>query len=108
MSRLLCIALVSTVAACHGGKAPATVGNTTPSGSAASSGPTSAELVAMVRSSTLPTGGECNGMAQEKTVGAAYAAYAEAQRSHAMELKLPFIEQGSCRPEPSGRSAWSC
>ena len=109
MSRFLCIALCSTVTACHGGKAAAPVGNTTvTSESNGPSAPASSELVAMVRGSTLPPGPECSGMAQEHTLGAIWAAYSQLERNEAKDVNLPFVEEGSCRPEPSGRSVWTC
>src|SRR5690348_14277370 len=110
MSRLLCIAVFSTAAACHGGKAagPAPVGNTTPVGSPGSSMPTSAELVAMVRGSTLPPGSECGGPGQEKTLGAVYAAQAQLQHNDANDMHVPFVEEGSCKPAPGVQDMLSC
>src|SRR6185503_6119785 len=90
-------------------KPPAPVGNTTTtSGSTGPTAPPSSELVAMVRGSMLPPGPECGGMAQENTLGAIWAAYVVLERNEAKDVNLPFVEEGSCRPEPSGRSVWTC
>lgn len=108
MSRWLYIAVLSTVAACHTSKPPAPVGNTTPVGSPGSSSPTSAELIAMVRSSTLPPTSECTGNSDETTLGAIYAAHAQIERNEAKDMNVPFVEDGSCKPAPGVDNMLSC